>query len=107
IKQDFEQLFEKYDCIIGPTTPTTAYKIGEQIKDPMTLYAKDITTVPVNLAGLPAISVPCGFHPENNMPIGMQIIGKHFDEATVYRVADAYEEQTGYNKEKPQVGGAK
>lgn len=107
IKQDFEQLFEKYDCIIGPTTPTTAYKIGEQIKDPMTLYAKDITTVPVNLAGLPAISVPCGFHPENNMPIGMQIIGKHFDEATVYRVAHAYEEQTGYNKEKPQIGGAK
>lgn len=71
------------------------------------MYANDIMTIPVNLAGVPGISVPCGFHPDNNMPIGLQIIGKHFDESTVYRVAHAYEQAAGYYKEKPQLGGAK
>ena len=87
IAQDFAKVFEKYDVIIGPSSPTTAYKIGETIKDPLTLYANDILTVPVNLAGVPAISVPCGF--SNGLPLGLQIIGKHFDEATIYKVAHA------------------
>ncbi|SEQ46339.1 Asp-tRNA(Asn)/Glu-tRNA(Gln) amidotransferase subunit GatA [Piscibacillus halophilus] len=107
IKQDFEQIFEKYDVVIGPTAPTTAFKVGEKIDDPLTMYANDIITIPVNLAGVPGISVPCGFHPDNQMPIGLQIIGKHFDESTVYRVAHAYEQAAGYYKEKPQLGGAK
>ncbi|MGM8215995.1 Asp-tRNA(Asn)/Glu-tRNA(Gln) amidotransferase subunit GatA [Bacillaceae bacterium W0354] len=107
IKQDFDQIFEKYDVVIGPTAPTTAFKVGEKIEDPLTMYANDIITIPVNLAGVPGISVPCGFHPDNGMPIGLQIIGKHFDESTVYRVAHAYEQQAGYYKEKPQLGGAK
>ncbi|WP_279401423.1 Asp-tRNA(Asn)/Glu-tRNA(Gln) amidotransferase subunit GatA [Piscibacillus salipiscarius] len=107
IKQDFDQIFEKYDVVIGPTAPTTAFKVGEKIDDPLTMYANDIMTIPVNLAGVPGISVPCGFHPDNNMPIGLQIIGKHFDESTVYRVAHAYEQAAGYYKEKPQLGGAK
>ncbi|MBM7650195.1 aspartyl-tRNA(Asn)/glutamyl-tRNA(Gln) amidotransferase subunit A [Bacillus ectoiniformans] len=99
IKKDFEDVFENYDVIIGPTTPTPAFKIGEIIDDPLTMYANDILTIPVNLAGVPGISVPCGF--SNDMPLGLQIIGKHFDEKTVYRVAHAYEQATDFNKQKP------
>ncbi|MGJ7912402.1 Asp-tRNA(Asn)/Glu-tRNA(Gln) amidotransferase subunit GatA [Neobacillus sp. LXY-1] len=101
IKQDFENVFEKYDVIIGPTTPTPAFKIGENIDDPLTMYVNDILTIPVNLAGVPGISVPCGF--EAGLPLGLQIIGKHFDEATVYRVAHAFEQATDYHKQKPEL----
>src|SRR5690606_23920778 len=83
IKQDFDNIFEKYDVIVGPTTPTPAYKIGEMVDDQVTMYARDLLTIPVNLAGLPGISVPCGF--TNGLPLGLQIIGKHFDEETIYR----------------------
>jgi aspartyl-tRNA(Asn)/glutamyl-tRNA(Gln) amidotransferase subunit A len=99
IKQDFEKVFEKYDVIIGPTTPTPAFKIGEKTHDPLTMYANDILTIPVNLAGVPGISVPCGF--VNGLPVGLQIIGKHFDESTIYRVAHAFEQATDYHKQKP------
>ncbi|NEX77787.1 Asp-tRNA(Asn)/Glu-tRNA(Gln) amidotransferase subunit GatA [Bacillus thermocopriae] len=101
IKQDFENIFEKYDVIIGPTTPTPAFKIGEKIDDPMTMYVNDILTIPVNLAGVPGISVPCGF--DQGLPLGLQIIGKHFDEATIYRVAHAFEQATDYHNQKPQL----
>lgn len=101
IKKDFEDVFEKYDVIVGPTTPTPAFKIGEKTADPMTMYANDILTIPVNLAGVPAISVPCGF--DSGLPLGLQIIGKHFDEATVYRVAHAFEQATDYHKQKPEL----
>jgi aspartyl-tRNA(Asn)/glutamyl-tRNA(Gln) amidotransferase subunit A len=99
IKKDFEDVFEKFDVIIGPTTPTPAFKIGENTNDPMTMYANDILTIPVNLAGVPGISVPCGF--SDGLPLGLQIIGKHFDEATIYRVAHVYEQLSGYYKQKP------
>jgi aspartyl-tRNA(Asn)/glutamyl-tRNA(Gln) amidotransferase subunit A len=99
IKKDFEDVFEKYDVIIGPTTPTPAFKIGENIDDPLTMYVNDILTIPVNLAGVPGISVPCGF--DNGLPLGLQIIGKHFDEETIYRVAHAFENATDYHKQKP------
>jgi aspartyl-tRNA(Asn)/glutamyl-tRNA(Gln) amidotransferase subunit A len=99
IKQDFEKVFEKYDVIIGPTTPTPAFKIGEKTSDPLTMYANDILTIPVNLAGVPGISIPCGF--VNGLPVGLQIIGKHFDESTIYRVAHAFEQATDYHKQKP------
>ncbi|MDX8365198.1 Asp-tRNA(Asn)/Glu-tRNA(Gln) amidotransferase subunit GatA [Cytobacillus sp. IB215665] len=99
IKKDFEDVFEKYDVIIGPTTPTPAFKIGENIEDPLTMYANDILTIPVNLAGVPGISVPCGL--SNGLPLGLQIIGKHFDEATIYRVAHAFEQATDHHKAKP------
>ncbi|PTY77327.1 aspartyl/glutamyl-tRNA amidotransferase subunit A [Heyndrickxia sporothermodurans] len=101
IKNDFETVFEKYDVIIGPTTPTPAFKIGEKTSDPLTMYANDLLTIPVNLAGVPGISVPCGF--TNGLPLGLQIIGKHFDEATVYKVAHAFEQATNFHKEKPQL----
>lgn len=102
IAQDFASLFDKYDVIIGPTSATPAYEIGGLIKDPLTLYANDVLTVPINLAGIPAISVPCGF--SEGMPIGLQIIGKHFDEATLYRVAHAYEQATDFHKRTPAIG---
>lgn len=101
IKKDFEDVFEKYDVIIGPTTPTPAFKIGEKSLDPLTMYANDILTIPVNLAGVPAISIPCGF--SNGLPLGLQIIGKYFDEATIYRVAHAFEQATNFHKERPQL----
>ncbi|KGP91114.1 glutamyl-tRNA amidotransferase [Pontibacillus chungwhensis BH030062] len=106
IKKDFDDVLADYDVIIGPTTPTPAFKVGEKTEDPLTMYANDILTIPVNLAGVPGISVPCGFSGEG-LPIGLQIIGKHFDEATVYRAAHAYEQATDFHTQKPSLGGAK
>ncbi|WP_174615860.1 Asp-tRNA(Asn)/Glu-tRNA(Gln) amidotransferase subunit GatA [Virgibacillus ihumii] len=105
IKNDFDKIFEDYDVVIGPTTPTPAFKVGEKIEDPLTMYANDILTIPVNLAGVPGISIPCGFS-EKGLPIGLQIIGKPFDEGTVYRAAHAYEQSTDFHTIRPQVGGA-
>lgn len=101
IKQDFDQIFENYDVIIGPTAPTTAFKIGSQIGDPLTMYLNDICTIPVSLAGIPAISIPCGFL--DGMPVGLQIIGKAFDESTILRVAHAFEQNTEYHKQRTQL----
>ncbi|MGI8314622.1 Asp-tRNA(Asn)/Glu-tRNA(Gln) amidotransferase subunit GatA [Halobacillus mangrovi] len=105
IKNDFEKVFADYDVIIGPTTPTPAFKVGDKVDDPMTMYANDILTIPVNLAGVPGISVPCGFSGDG-LPIGLQIIGKHFDEGTVYRTAHAFEQATEFHKQRPSLGGA-
>ncbi|MEK4251149.1 Asp-tRNA(Asn)/Glu-tRNA(Gln) amidotransferase subunit GatA [Paenibacillus sp. FSL W7-1287] len=99
IKQDFDQVFEKYDLVIGPTAPTTAFRIGEQVGDPLTMYLNDICTIPVSLAGVPAISIPCG--QADGLPIGMQIIGKAFDESTVLRAAHAFEANTEFHKQRP------
>ncbi|MBI2987474.1 MAG: Asp-tRNA(Asn)/Glu-tRNA(Gln) amidotransferase subunit GatA [Deltaproteobacteria bacterium] len=100
VKKDFEAAFRKCDAIITPTAPTTAFKIGEKTQDPLQMYLSDIFTISANLAGLPAISVPCGFDAEG-LPIGMQIIGRHFDEATILRLAFAYEQATEWHKKKP------
>ncbi|MGD8191831.1 Asp-tRNA(Asn)/Glu-tRNA(Gln) amidotransferase subunit GatA [Brevibacillus ginsengisoli] len=100
IIQDFQDVFANFDVIIHPTTPSTAFKLGENADDPVKMYLEDICTVPVNLAGLPAISVPCGFSSEG-MPIGLQIVGKAFDEATILRVAHAYEQATNFHTRKP------
>ncbi|AZN43193.1 Asp-tRNA(Asn)/Glu-tRNA(Gln) amidotransferase subunit GatA [Paenibacillus albus] len=101
IKQDFDNVFKDFDLIIGPTAPTTAFRIGEQVGDPLTMYLNDICTIPVSLAGVPAISVPCGF--ADGLPIGLQIIGKAFDERTVLRAAHAYEQHTEHHKQRPQL----
>nr|WP_144938943.1 Asp-tRNA(Asn)/Glu-tRNA(Gln) amidotransferase subunit GatA [Paenibacillus sp. 32O-W] len=101
IKQDFDNVFAKYDVIVGPTVPTPAFKIGSQVDDPLTMYLNDILTVPVNLAGIPAISVPCGL--VDGMPVGLQIIGKALDESTVLRVAHAFEQNTEFHKLRPQL----
>ncbi|MFC4100904.1 Asp-tRNA(Asn)/Glu-tRNA(Gln) amidotransferase subunit GatA [Paenibacillus xanthanilyticus] len=101
IKQDFDHVFEKFDLIIGPTAPTPAFRIDEQVGDPLTMYLNDIVTIPVSLAGVPAISVPCGF--ADGLPIGLQIIGKAFDERTVLRAAHAYEQHTDHHQQRPQL----
>lgn len=105
INNDFSSVFENYDVVIGPTTPTPAFKVGEKTDDPLTMYTNDILTIPVNLAGIPGISVPCGFS-EKGLPIGLQIIGKHFDEETIFRAAHAFEQATDYHTKRPQLGGA-
>jgi len=93
IRQDFDNAFEQYDVILSPTAPTTAFKFGGKTEDPITMYLNDIYTIPVNLAGIPAISVPCGF--ADGLPVGLQFIGKAFDESTLLRVAHAFEQANG------------
>ncbi len=102
IKHDFEKAFESVDVIITPTTPTPAFKVGEKIDDPLQMYLSDIFTISINLAGVPGISIPCGFT-MNNLPVGLQIIGKHFDEGSVLKVAYAYEQATDWRKRKPNL----
>ena len=99
IKQDFDKAFEKYDLILSPTTPTTAFKIGEKIDDPMQMYLQDIFTLSLNLAGLPGISIPCGF--DDGLPVGMQLIGKPFSEATLLRAAYTFEQSTEFHRQRP------
>jgi aspartyl-tRNA(Asn)/glutamyl-tRNA(Gln) amidotransferase subunit A len=90
LTRDFEDAFEKVDVIVGPTSPTPAFKLGEKVDDPLAMYLADIYTVTANLAGIPGISIPVG-QTKDKLPIGMQIFGKHFDEATILRAANAYE----------------
>ncbi|MCX6742686.1 MAG: Asp-tRNA(Asn)/Glu-tRNA(Gln) amidotransferase subunit GatA [Candidatus Parcubacteria bacterium] len=101
IKQDFDNVLSKVDLILLPTSPRPAFKIGEKTNDPLTMYLEDIFTVTINLAGVPAISIPCGF--VNNLPVGMQLIGKQFAEDTILQAAHAYEQATGWNKIKPKL----
>ena len=102
IKQDFDAAFKKVDCLITPTSPTVAFKIGERMDDPLAMYLSDIYTISVNLAGLPAISVPCGLN-SKGLPIGLQIITRAFDEQTLLRAAYAFEQNTEHHKKRPNV----
>ena len=100
LRRDFEQVFATVDVVATPTTPTPAFKLGEKTSDPIQMYLNDIFTVSANLTGLPAISVPCGFSP-NRLPIGVQLTGRMFDEATLLRAADAYQRDTAFHGEVP------
>jgi len=100
MRRDFEEAFQKVDVIMAPTAPTPAFRIGEKAEDPLQMYLSDIHTIPVNLAGIPAISIPCGFSHEN-LPIGLQIMGKHFDEGKLLRVAYTFEQNTDLHLRKP------
>jgi aspartyl-tRNA(Asn)/glutamyl-tRNA(Gln) amidotransferase subunit A len=91
LARDFEEAFKKVDAIVTPTSPTAAFKLGEKVDDPLSMYLADIFTVTADLAGIPGISIPCG-ETKENLPVGLQILGKHFDEATILRVAHAYEQ---------------
>lgn len=102
IKRDFDEAFKKIDAIITPTSPTAAFRIGEKAEDPLQMYLSDIFTISVNLAGVPAISIPCGFT-SDNLPIGLQLIGKHFDEETILRIAHVYEQNTEWHRRKPDL----
>jgi aspartyl-tRNA(Asn)/glutamyl-tRNA(Gln) amidotransferase subunit A len=101
IAEDFQRVFANFDLIISPTTPTVAFRLGEY-NDLLTLYMNDMLTVPVNMAGLPGMSVPCGFI--NGMPVGMQIVAKPFDEGAIFKAAYAFEQTTDYHRAKPDLG---
>ncbi len=102
IKQDFDAVFKEFDCIITPTSPTPAFKIGEKIADPLKMYLSDIYTISANLAGIPAISIPCGFT-KRGLPVGLQILTKPFNEEMLFRVAYTFEQNTEWHKMKPKV----
>ncbi|UQS85595.1 Asp-tRNA(Asn)/Glu-tRNA(Gln) amidotransferase subunit GatA [Apilactobacillus apisilvae] len=104
ITKDFQNVFQDYDLILTPTTPTTAFGKDEN-KDPLTMYMNDVLTIPVNMAGLPGMSLPAGF--SNELPIGMQLIGKPFDETTMYKAAYAFEQNTDFHNQYPKIGGDK
>ncbi|MBD2516538.1 Asp-tRNA(Asn)/Glu-tRNA(Gln) amidotransferase subunit GatA [Nostoc sp. FACHB-973] len=102
IKQDFEKAFGVVDVLVCPTSPTTAFKAGEKTTDPLSMYLNDLMTIPVNLAGLPSLSVPCGFD-EQGLPIGLQLIGNVLREDQLFQVAYAYEQSTTWHLRKPQI----
>ncbi|KAB8332497.1 Asp-tRNA(Asn)/Glu-tRNA(Gln) amidotransferase subunit GatA [Scytonema tolypothrichoides VB-61278] len=102
IKEDFEKAFEKVDVLVCPTAPTTAFKAGEKTSDPLSMYLIDLMTIPVNLAGLPGISVPCGFD-NNGLPIGLQLISNVLREDQLFQVAYAYEQSTSWKERSPQL----
>ena len=99
IKQDFDKAFRGFDLLVTPTSPTPAFKIGEKIDDPLQMYLSDIFTIPTNLAGLPAISLPCGVS-KNGLPIGLQLIGNYFDEGRILQVAHAFEQSADFHRNK-------
>lgn len=103
IKQDFDQAFEKVDVLVCPTAPTTAFKAGEKTDDPLSMYLSDLMTIPVNLAGLPAMSIPCGFD-QQNLPIGLQLVGNVLGEEMLFRVGYAYEQATDWHQRTPNLG---
>ncbi len=102
IKSDFDSAFEKVDCIICPTSPVPAYKVNEKSSDPLEMYLSDVYTIPANLAGIPGISVPCGLT-SDGLPIGMQILGKHFDELKILQIARLFEKELNFNAVKPKL----
>jgi aspartyl-tRNA(Asn)/glutamyl-tRNA(Gln) amidotransferase subunit A len=101
IKADFDKVFEKFDAVISPTSPNIAFKLGAKLADPLTMYLNDVLTIPVNMAGLPGISIPCGF--SESLPVGFQIIGPALGEEVVLKVAHAYEQATDWHKQMPKL----
>ncbi|OPJ64178.1 Asp-tRNA(Asn)/Glu-tRNA(Gln) amidotransferase subunit GatA [Clostridium oryzae] len=101
IKNDYEKIFKEFDALISPTSPTTAFKIGEKAGDVLSMYLSDIYTVPVNIAGIPAISVPCGM--VNNLPVGLQIMGNYFREDMLFNIAYSYEQSTNWHNLTPEI----
>jgi aspartyl-tRNA(Asn)/glutamyl-tRNA(Gln) amidotransferase subunit A len=101
IRREFDEAFEKYDALVTPTSPSVPFKIGEKLDDPLQMYLSDVFTIPVNIAGLPALTIPAGF--SDGLPIGMQLIGKPFGEEAILKTAYAYEQATEWHKRKPQI----
>jgi aspartyl-tRNA(Asn)/glutamyl-tRNA(Gln) amidotransferase subunit A len=102
IRRDFGSAFEKVDALISATSPVPAFKLGEKVDDPLAMYLMDVLTLPCNLAGLPGLSLPCGFT-HAGLPIGLQVLGKPFDEARVLRVARAFEREHDFSHRRPPV----
>ncbi|MCU0082639.1 Asp-tRNA(Asn)/Glu-tRNA(Gln) amidotransferase subunit GatA [Streptococcus danieliae] len=103
IMEDFRKVFEGYNLIMGPTAPTVAFDLGSRVEDPIAMYLADLLTIPVNLAGLPGMSLPAGF--ADGLPVGLQLIANHFQEETLYQAAGAFEAATSYHLEKPAIFG--
>jgi aspartyl-tRNA(Asn)/glutamyl-tRNA(Gln) amidotransferase subunit A len=101
IADDFQQAFQQCDVLMGPVTPTTAWKLGEKTTDPLQMYLADIYTLSTSLAGLPGMSFPCGFG-KNGLPVGLQMIGNHFDEARMLQIADAFQQVTDWHQRQPE-----
>ena len=101
IRREFEEAFERYDALITPTSPTVPFKIGERVDDPLQMYLSDVCTLPINIAGIPGLSVPAGFC--DGLPVGMQILGKPFSEEVLFRIGYAYERATGWGERRPQL----
>ncbi|MFC1893184.1 amidase family protein, partial [Chloroflexota bacterium] len=101
IRREFDQAFEKFDALVTPTSPTVPFKIGEKVDDPLQMYLSDVCTLPINIAGLPGISIPAGF--ADGLPIGMQIIGKPFAAETILKIAYAFQQATDWHKRKPNI----
>jgi aspartyl-tRNA(Asn)/glutamyl-tRNA(Gln) amidotransferase subunit A len=101
IRREFDQAFEKYDALVTPTSPTVPFKIGEKANDPVQMYLSDVCTLPINIAGVPAISIPAGF--TDNLPVGLQIIGKPFAEETIFRIAYAFQQATAWHQKQPDI----
>jgi aspartyl-tRNA(Asn)/glutamyl-tRNA(Gln) amidotransferase subunit A len=99
IRRDFEDAFARFDALLGPVTPTAAFRLGEKIDDPLQMYLSDVYTLPLNLAGVPGISVPCGF--VGGLPVGLQVVGRPFEEATILNVAYAFEQATTHHGRRP------
>ena len=111
IKQDFDRAFEQFDALVSPTSPNVAFKLGAKTDNPLAMYLNDVCTLPVNLAGLPGVSIPCGLAaaPDDSsagLPVGLQVIGKALDEAMVMRVAYAYEQATDWHTRRPSLAVA-
>jgi aspartyl-tRNA(Asn)/glutamyl-tRNA(Gln) amidotransferase subunit A len=103
IKQEFDAVFAEVDCLATPISPTTAFKLGEKTDDPLAMYLADVNTVPINIAGVPAIALPCGF--VNDLPVGLQLIGPQLGESTLFAVAEGYEAATDWHTHKPTLKG--
>jgi aspartyl-tRNA(Asn)/glutamyl-tRNA(Gln) amidotransferase subunit A len=100
IRRDFEEAFETCDAILTPTTPETAFALGAKSDDPLSMYLSDVYTVSANLAGLPALSMPCGL--SDGMPVGLQLLGKPLDESTILRIGEAFERRTEHHRLSPE-----
>jgi aspartyl-tRNA(Asn)/glutamyl-tRNA(Gln) amidotransferase subunit A len=101
IRREFEEVFDRYDALITPTSPTVPFKIGERVDDPLQMYLSDVCTLPINIAGIPGLSIPAGFC--DGLPVGMQILGKPFSEEMLFRIGYAYEQVAGWNEKRPEL----
>jgi aspartyl-tRNA(Asn)/glutamyl-tRNA(Gln) amidotransferase subunit A len=102
IREDFQKAFSQCDALLMPTAPTPAFHLGEKVDDPLQMYLSDIFTIPCNLAGLPGLSLPCGFS-RQGLPIGLQVLSDHFQEEKIFRVAYAFEQNTEFHRRKPNL----
>jgi len=101
IRREFDQAFQEFDALVTPTSPTVPFKIGEKVDDPLQMYLSDVCTLPINIAGVPGISIPAGF--ADGLPIGMQIVGKPFGEETLLKIANAFQQATDWHKRRPKI----